>query len=176
MGQFPLLRGMISYAIIWPMSCIAQEYIEHGTPPHKADWVRAARFSFFGAFLMAPVVTTWMKFTNRYFIKKSIWTAISRAIIEQLTYTPLAMSYFFFGMCALEMKPLQTCSNEVREKLWPTYKVGLVFWPTVQTLNFYFISEKNRVVFVGAASFVWTVFMAHMEAKELDVVKSVKNN
>ncbi|XP_075986375.1 mpv17-like protein 2 [Anticarsia gemmatalis] len=164
--QYPILRGMISYAIIWPMCSITQEYLEHGTSIENANWARAARFSFFGTFFMSPVFYGWMKYTSRFFKNKNLMTAITRAAIEQVSYSPLAMAYFFFGMSVLEMKPLKMCVNEVREKFWPTYKMGVLYWPTAQTLNFYFVSEKNRIVFVSAASFVWTVYLAHVKSKE----------
>lgn len=171
--SYPLARGMVSYAIIWPTCSIAQEYIEHGTSFEDADYARAARFGFFGTFFMAPVFYGWMKYTSRFFKSKSLKTAAIRAAIEQVSYSPLAMAYFFFGMSLLEMKPVSTCINEVREKFWPTYKIGVVFWPTAQTLNFYFISEKNRIIFVSAASFVWTIYLAHMKAKEQESLPKV---
>ncbi|XP_032523493.2 mpv17-like protein 2 [Danaus plexippus] len=171
--QFPLIRGMLSYAVIWPTCSVVQEYIENGTSIENADWERAGRFGIFGTFFMAPVFYAWMKYTSRFFRRKNLRTAVTRAIIEQISYSPVAMAYFFFGMSLLEKKPIKTCANEVREKFWPTYKVGAVFWPTAQTLNFYFVSEKNRVVFVSCASFIWTIFMAHMKAKDQDLV--IKN-
>ena len=164
--HYPLLRGMVSYAVIWPTCSITQEYLEHGTSIADANWARAARFGFFGAFCMAPVFYAWMKYTSRFFKRKDLKTAVFRAAIEQVSYGPVAMAYFFFGMSLLEMKPLKACVQEVKDKWWPTYKIGVVYWPTVQTLNFYFISEKNRVVWVSAASFIWTVFMAHMKSRE----------
>lgn len=164
--KFPVVRGMLSYALIWPTCSIVQEYLEHGTSVSKANWARAARFSFFGTFFMAPVFYGWMKYSSRFFKRKDLMTAISRAAVEQVSYSPLAMAYFFFGMSMLEGKPYRACANEVREKFWPTYKIGMVFWPTAQTLNFYFVSEKNRIVFVSLASFVWTVYLAHMKGKK----------
>lgn len=113
---------------------------------------------------MAPVLYAWIKFSSPFFKRKDLRTAITRAAIEQVSYGPMALSYFFFGMSLLEMKPIEACVQEVKEKFWPTYKMGFVYWPTVQTLNFYFMPEKNRVVFVSAASFVWTVYMAHMKS------------
>ncbi|KAJ8709719.1 hypothetical protein PYW08_009723 [Mythimna loreyi] len=163
--HYPLLRGMVSYSIIWPTCSITQEYLEHGTNIADADWARAARFGFFGAFCMAPVFYSWMKYSSRFFKRNDLRTAVFRAAIEQVSYSPIAMAYFFFGMSLLEMKPIDACVEEVKQKLWPTYKIGVIFWPTVQTMNFYLISDKNRVVFVSAASFVWTVFMAHMKSR-----------
>ncbi|XP_039760871.1 mpv17-like protein 2 [Pararge aegeria] len=144
---------MVSYAVIWPSSSIVQEYIQGGTTIENADWARATRFGIFGAFFMAPLFYSWMKLSSKFFIKKNLTTAVTRALIEQVTYSPAAISYFFFGMSLLERKPVETCVNEVREKFWPTYKVGVVFWSAAQTINFHFVSEKNRIVFVSVASF-----------------------
>ncbi|VVC87885.1 unnamed protein product [Leptidea sinapis] len=162
---------MVSYAVIWPTCSITQEYIENGTTIQHADWSKAARFGIFGTFFMAPVFYGWMQFTSKFFKRKTLSTCILRAAVEQISYSPLAMAYFFFGMSLLEMKPIKTCLNEVREKFWPTYKIGVVFWPTAQTINFYFVSEKNRIVFVSCASFIWTIYLAHMKAKAINVKK-----
>lgn len=173
--HFPLVRGMISYAIIWPTCSIVQEYMEYGNI-ETINWPRAARFGIFGTFFMAPVFYGWMKYTSRFFKKKDLKSAVIRALLEQVSYSPTAMAYFFFGMSLLEMKPLKSCVNEVKEKFWPTYKVGVVFWPTAQTVNFYFVSEKNRVVFVSLASFVWTIFMAHMKGKKNHLNDKIKHD
>ncbi|KPJ19156.1 Mpv17-like protein [Papilio machaon] len=170
--QFPLIRGMVSYAIIWPTCSVVQEYLEHGTTLENADRSRAARYGIFGTFFMAPVFYNWMKYTSRFFKSKTLSTAITRAVIEQVSYSPLAMAYFFFGMSALEGKSFNDCVDEVREKFWPTYKIGAIFWPTAQTINFYFVSEKNRIVFVSAASFVWTVYLAHVKSRN-KIIESV---
>ncbi|KOB67584.1 Mpv17-like protein [Operophtera brumata] len=173
--NYPLVRGMVSYSIIWPTCSIVQEYLVHGTSIEDADFSRAARFGIFGTFFMAPVFYGWMKYTSRFFKSKTLKTAMIRAAIEQVSYSPLAMAYFFFGMSLLEAKPVKTCVNEVKEKFWPTYKIGAVFWPTAQTINFYYIGEKNRILFVSAASFVWTVYLAHMKAKEQKEPKKIEN-
>ena len=38
----------------------------------------------------------------------------------------------------------------------------MCFWPIVQTLNFAYVAERNRVVVVSAGSFVWTAFLSYM--------------
>lgn len=53
--------------------------------------------------------------------------------------------FFFFFMCNL-------------------FQTGVKFWPVVQTFNFALIPERNRVVFVGLASFIWTAYLSFMEA------------
>ncbi|XP_049880469.1 mpv17-like protein [Pectinophora gossypiella] len=157
---------MISYAIIWPCCSLTQEYLEFGTPIFEANWPRAARFGFFGAFFMSPVFYNWMRISSKMkiFRRKTLGTAIKRALIEQVSYGPLALCYFLFGMSVLEMKTLDECVKEVKQKFWITYKTGAIYWPVTQTLNFYFVSEKNRIIFVSLASYVWTCYLAHIKS------------
>ena len=44
------------------------------------------------------------------------------------------------------------------------FQSGLAFWPIIQTFNYAVIPERNRVVFVGMASFLWTAYLSYMEA------------
>ena len=43
-----------------------------------------------------------------------------------------------------------------------TLQVACCFWPFVQTMNFAYVRERNRVVVVAICSFVWTVFLSYM--------------
>ncbi|KAF4533274.1 hypothetical protein B566_EDAN010509 [Ephemera danica] len=95
------------------------------------------------------------------------------ALVEQISYGPFAMCSFFFGMSLLEGKGVSGAATEVRTKFEPTYKVGLCFWPIMQTINFTLIPEKNRVPFVGGCSLIWTIFLSYM--KTLDI-KEVEEN
>lgn len=56
---------------------------------------------------------------------------------------------------------------QVTNKFLDTYKVGVVYWPMVQTINFTFIPAKNQVVFTSFFSMLWTSFLAYMKHLEL---------
>lgn len=47
--------------------------------------------------------------------------------------------------------------------------MGVMVWPILQTINFCWISEKNRVPYVSICSLGWTCFLAYM--KQLDAKK-----
>ncbi|KAJ2941468.1 hypothetical protein O0L34_g14514 [Tuta absoluta] len=173
--KYPVLRGMISYGIMWPFCSLAQEYIEFGVKFSEANWPRAARFGFFGAFFMAPVFYGWMKFTQPLFPKRTLLTCVERAALEQVSYTPFALCYFLFGMSLMELKTFDEAVEDVKKNFWRTYTVGLVFWPAAQTINYCCIPENNRIVFVSICSFVWTVFMAHVVCDRQKIVPCKEN-
>lgn len=78
------------------------------------------------------------------------------------------MTCFFFFMSLLEGNTLGESANEVRQKFWPTWKVGMCFWPIFQTINFAFVPERNRVPIISLGSLVWTIFLAYMKQLELE--------
>ncbi|XP_047498146.1 mpv17-like protein [Penaeus chinensis] len=82
--------------------------------------------------------------------------------LEQVLFAPVGQTQFYLGITLLEGRPWPECLKEWREKLIPTWKVAVCFWPVVQTVNFAYVPEKNRVVVVSVASFVWTIFLSYM--------------
>lgn len=55
----------------------------------------------------------------------------------------------------------------MKEKFFDTYKVGVIYWPIVQTVNFAFVPARNQVIFVSFFSMVWSTFMAYIQHLEI---------
>lgn len=62
--------------------------------------------------------------------------------------------------------------RQVRAKFFDTFKVGAVYWPCAQTLNFTFVPVKNQVVVTSMFSMLWSSFLAYMKHLELDASES----
>lgn len=164
---YPVVRGMVSYTAIWPVASLLQQKI---SGKEELSYMQALRFSLYGGFFVAPTLYCWLKCSTLIWPKSDLKSAITKALVEQVTYGPAAMCCFFFGINLLEFKSISECTEQVREKFWPTYKVGVCVWPVLQTINFVLIPERNRVVYVSVCSLMWTSFLAYMkslEAKEL---------
>ncbi|XP_012142244.2 mpv17-like protein isoform X2 [Megachile rotundata] len=161
--KYPIVRGMASYTIIWPTGSLIQQKIIGND---ELNYMQALRFSLYGGFFVAPTLYCWLRCSSYFWPKSDLKSAITKALVEQVTYSPAAMCCFFFGINLLELKPVSECVEEVKRKFWPTYKVGVCVWPVLQTINFFFIPEHNRVVYVSFCSLVWTSFLAYMKALE----------
>lgn len=164
--KYPVVRGMASYTIIWPGACLLQQKLIRN---EELDYMKALRFSLYGGFFVAPTLYCWLRCATYFWPKSDLKSAMTKALVEQITYSPAAMCCFFFGINLLEMKPISECVEEVRQKFWPTYKIGICVWPILQTINFVLIPEHNRVIYVSVCSFMWTSFLAYM--KELSARK-----
>lgn len=162
--KYPIIRGMASYSVIWPTANLLQQKI---IGKEEFNYAEAGRFSLYGSLYVAPTLYCWLKCASYLWPKGDLKSAIIKALVEQVTYTPTAMCSFFFGMSFLELKPVSECIEEVKIKFWPTYKVGVCVWPVLQTINFFLIPERNRVVYVSVCSLIWTCFLAYMKASAI---------
>lgn len=57
---------------------------------------------------------------------------------------------------------------QVSAKFFDTYKVGAVYWPIVQTINFQFVPVKNQVICTSFFSMLWSAFLAYMKHLEIE--------
>ncbi|KAH8415351.1 hypothetical protein KR222_004973 [Zaprionus bogoriensis] len=196
--RYPIARGMISYSLIWPTGSLIQQTFE-GKKRGDYDWWRVLRFSMYGGLFVAPTLYGWVKISSAMWPHTSLRTGVIKAAVETVSYTPAAMTCFYFIMSLLESKTVREAVAEVGKKFVPTYKVGggaeheyayiyiilhglpstfhlqvaLSVWPLVATINFTLIPERNRVPFISVCSLCWTCFLAymkHLEHHEVDQV------
>ncbi|XP_063590055.1 uncharacterized protein LOC134766961 [Penaeus indicus] len=158
--KYPILRGMVTYSVLWPASNFVQQSMDKTR--EKYDPVESLRYLFLGSFVTAPTVYVWVKLASKIIKGTSLKHALMKAGLEQILFAPVGQTQFYLGITLLEGRPWPECLKEWRDKLIPTWKVAVCFWPVVQTVNFAYVPEKNRVVVVSFASFVWTIFLSYM--------------
>uniref|UniRef100_A0A1A9X1D5 Uncharacterized protein n=1 Tax=Glossina brevipalpis TaxID=37001 RepID=A0A1A9X1D5_9MUSC len=103
--KYPVIRGMVSYSCIWPTSSLIQQTIE-GKTWENYDWWRVLRFSLYGGFFVAPTLYSWIKVSSAMWPQTTLATALSKAAVETVSYTPAAMTCFYFIMSLLELKTI----------------------------------------------------------------------
>mmetsp|Transcript_28953 Transcript_28953/g.21550 ORF Transcript_28953/g.21550 Transcript_28953/m.21550 type:complete len:94 (+) Transcript_28953:272-553(+) len=91
---------------------------------------------------------------------------MKRIFFMQLFMAPIFNINFFFFMALLQGKTTQMAVNEVREKLWPTTKVNMVYWPLVQSINFRFVPLHHQVNYVACCGFIFAMFLSYQKFKD----------
>ncbi|KAK3875366.1 hypothetical protein Pcinc_019759 [Petrolisthes cinctipes] len=158
--KYPILRGMATYSVLWPTSNLVQQSMDKSRD--KYDPIETLRYFVLGTFATAPTVYVWVKLAGKIVKGNLLRHAILKAGLEQILFAPVGQTQFYLGITLLEGRPWDQCVKEWRDKLIPTWKVAVCFWPVVQTVNFAYVAEKNRVVVVSVASFLWTIFLSYM--------------
>ncbi|XP_021914911.1 PXMP2/4 family protein 4-like [Zootermopsis nevadensis] len=169
--RYPLIRGMITYSFTWPISNLCQQAIRGS---NEWDFAEALRFCLYGSCFVAPTLYGWLRLAANMWPQLNYRSAIAKALVEQISYTPFAMVCFFFIMTLLEGKSIGQASAEVRVKFFPTYQVGACVWPVLQLINYTVVSEKNRVPYVGMCSLLWTCFLAYMKQLEAQKLEKIQ--
>lgn len=172
-NKHPVVRGMISYATIWPLSNLVQQTIA-GKRPENYDWMQPLRFAIYGGLFTAPTLYGWVRIASIIWPKTNFKTSVIKAVVEQLTYGPAALICFYFGMSLLEGKSVDESKEAVNSKFLPSWKVGICFWPVLQTINFCWVPEKNRVPYVSMCSFVWCCFLSYMHQLQMEKMEQQK--
>lgn len=106
MTKYPLLRGVVSYSIIWPTSAFIQQkiagktwgkrldllgvtiQIQRGKSRYhftlivpfvdEIDWMKCVRFSVYGGLYVAPTLYTWIRVSSKVFPKNNLRSAVSK--------------------------------------------------------------------------------------------------
>ncbi|XP_001949558.1 mpv17-like protein [Acyrthosiphon pisum] len=165
-----LVRGVAIYSVTWPVSSLIQQALQP-SGNKNIDLQRAAKFSVYGGLYVAPTLYAWMRFASYVWPSMTITSHITKAVVEQFSYGPFAMASFFFFMTLLDGGTIEDAKTEVQEKFVSTWKIAVMVWPVLQTINYCVIPSKNRLIFVSLAGFVWTTFLAY---KKYEKNKSIQ--
>lgn len=133
LSKHPITRGIVSYSIIWPSGCFVQQLLFNEN--ERISWTKCLRFMIYGGFFVAPTLYAWIRLSSMMFPSSGIKPAISKALVEQISYTPFAMTCFYFGMSLMEGKSTKESATEVSSKFLPTYKVFEIFLVQLNTIN-----------------------------------------
>lgn len=78
-------------------------------------------------------------FILKFFSKHWLWSRSLQGLLEQVSYTPAAMTSFYFLMSLMEGRTVDEAIEEVKTKFVPTYKVmECVHWEMSSNLIFLF--------------------------------------
>lgn len=169
LNKHPIFKGMLAYSITWPTGNIIQQTIA-GKRWDTYDWQKCLQFSLYGSLYVAPSLYGWVKLTSHIWPVTNLRTALTKTLVEQVSYGPAATASFFFIISLLDHKTVEESKQEVLNKFWPTYKMGVCYWTTVQTINYSLIPERNRVPIVSLFGLIWTTFLAYMQQRSSTTV------
>ncbi|XP_055371416.1 mpv17-like protein [Condylostylus longicornis] len=170
LDKHPLIKGMLSYGTLWPTACFIQQTAIEGKKIENVDWIRCLKYSIYGGFYTAPTVYAWIRIAQAVFPKNTLQAGIQKAFVDQISYGPFAIASFYTGMSLLEGKTFDEALKELQTKFFSTWKVGAPVWFTLQTINFAYVPQKHRVVYISFFSLLWSTFLAYMKQRERELL------
>ncbi|XP_063054251.1 mpv17-like protein [Engraulis encrasicolus] len=130
------------------------------------DWAQTARVALVGFCFHANFNYHWLRALERVWPGGGVKRVTLKVVVDQLVAAPATISAFYIGLSALEGK--EDPFEDWRNKFWTSYKAGVVYWSTLQAVNFSLVPPVARTVFVGGVALTWTVFLCHFRQLKSD--------
>ena len=86
--KYPVVRGMASYTVIWPVASLIQQKI---IGKENLDFVQAARFSIYGGCFVAPTLYCWLRVASHFWPKSDIKSAITKVIFTLNSFSRMCI-------------------------------------------------------------------------------------
>lgn len=76
--KYPIVRGMVSYALIWPSSSIIQQTFIQEKTWDTFDWSQVAKYSLYGGLFTAPTLYGWIRISSFLWPQATFKAAVTK--------------------------------------------------------------------------------------------------
>ncbi|XP_070579317.1 mpv17-like protein [Ptychodera flava] len=155
---------LVRNAVFVGWTYATSEFTQQTILGENYDVTKMQHLAIWGLCFNGPGNFVWYKFLDRVFPGKTLKIALKKMVLEKLTMSPIWYGGFFIVLSILERRP--DIFAEAKQKIVPTYIAGCAFWIPAQTINFMFVPNVYRVVYVGTAAFIWANFLCFMKRQD----------
>ncbi|XP_015236678.1 PREDICTED: 60S ribosomal protein L18 isoform X1 [Cyprinodon variegatus] len=164
----PYISNVLGYTALFASADLIQQSVLGKNPTTGSEsegsvqinWCQTARVATVGLCFHANFNYHWLRGLERILPGSGAKAVMKKVVLDQLIAAPATISAFYIGLSLLENKddPLE----DWRQKFWTSYKAGVVYWSTMQAVNFVFIPPVARTAFVGGIALTFTIFLCHL--------------
>ena len=119
--KYPLPTKMVTSGFLFGVGDVVCQLIEQKDKKSiRIDKARLGKFSFFGCFLGAPILSFHYGRVLQWITPKTTPLAtLAKVSFDQLVFAPFFLTYIFIVMPMIEGKQFSEAKQGVNEKLWP---------------------------------------------------------
>ena len=174
----PLVTKSVTASLILGAADLAGQSLEQRTSSSsQVNWLRAARFAFFGLVLQAP----WNHF---YYLLLDgalpptpdpfTSTTLIKVIIDQFIQAPIFTVLIFYFLGLLEGKSFENVQNQLDRDYKDTMIANWKLWIPATFVNIAFCPPILRVLFLNCVFFFWSIFLS-LKLNNNDSTDSAEN-
>ncbi|XP_061677237.1 mpv17-like protein isoform X1 [Syngnathoides biaculeatus] len=135
----PYISNVVGYTALFASADLFQQRVlgrrDASRAPAAApvDWRQTARVATVGFCFHANFNYQWLRWLERVLPGGGVRAVTGKVVLDQLVGAPLTITAFYIGLSLLENN--DDLLADWKEKFWPSYKTGVVFWSTMQWLG-----------------------------------------
>ncbi|XP_028677854.1 mpv17-like protein [Erpetoichthys calabaricus] len=134
----------------------------------KVDLYQTAKVSLIGLCFHSNFNFFWLNFLERVFPGVRPLSIGKKVISDQLVAAPITIAAFYTGLSILDRK--DDVFQDLHDKFWPSYQTGIIYWSSMQVVNFSIVPPFMRTAFIGACAFIWTSFLCYFRCHDTEQV------
>jgi len=133
--------------------------------PFRYNFIRTARMATVGFVLSGPMLHVWYKVLDRMVPGTGKVAVIKKIAADQLLYTPVSLAAFLGLLNALEGKSVADLKAKMKRDYTSILLVNWTVWPLAQYVNFAYIPNDQRVLYVTVLGIFWNSYLCYMGNK-----------
>mmetsp|Transcript_29130 Transcript_29130/g.40996 ORF Transcript_29130/g.40996 Transcript_29130/m.40996 type:complete len:182 (-) Transcript_29130:52-597(-) len=138
---------------------IAQTVISP-SQPFSYDVARTARMASVGLFLTGPMMHFWYKILDKTVTAKGLPGVVGKIVLDQSIFAPCIVSVFFISNGFFQGRSANEITSQLKRDMWPTMKYNWTVWPAAMAINFAFVPQNLRVLYVSSVALVWNTYLS----------------
>jgi len=158
----PIITKALTSLVGWGLGdALAQIFI--GSDPF--DLKRLVTLSAFGFLYHGPSGHYFYNWLDSKIEGSDAVSVFSKVAIDQIFWCPIFMSVYFGYLGLVGGDSLATIGNKIRSDLFTAVQGSWKVWPFVHAINFKFISNKHRLVFINGVQVGFNMFLSLLGTK-----------
>jgi hypothetical protein len=154
----PILTKAITAAVVSASgNLVAQVLVERG----RLDLARLIKFSIIGL-ISAPLSHFKFLFLEVLFHNKKGHSGLyGKIAVDQIIFGPIFTVVFYALLAILDGQPGKM-GQLIKQNAWQTQVTSWKVWPIASWINFNFIPNELRVLFVNVIGFFWVIVLSSL--------------
>eukprot|EP00562_Extubocellulus_spinifer_P002929 CAMPEP_0178479046 /NCGR_PEP_ID=MMETSP0696-20121128/4976_1 /TAXON_ID=265572 /ORGANISM="Extubocellulus spinifer, Strain CCMP396" /LENGTH=245 /DNA_ID=CAMNT_0020106439 /DNA_START=63 /DNA_END=800 /DNA_ORIENTATION=- len=159
----PLTAKAFTSLVGWALGDLLAQLFISGGP---FDWTRFITLSVFGFLYHGPSGHYFYNWLDDKIPGTDGRAVFTKVAIDQLVWCPIFMTVFFTYLGLVNGDSLSTIGSKIKNDLLSACQGSWKVWPLVHAVNFKFISNKHRLVFINSIQVAFNMFLSLIGTKK----------
>lgn len=162
LDEKPLMTKALTSLVGWALGdALAQIFI--GSDPF--DIKRLITLAVFGFIYHGPSGHYFYNWLDTKVEGSSAQAVFTKVAIDQIFWCPIFMSVYFTYLGLVAGDGFGVIGNKIKADLFTAVQGSWKVWPFVHAINFKFISNKHRLVFINGVQVAFNMFLSLVGSK-----------